>query len=149
MKFKEYSISKTYEINSVQLFEIVSYFENYSKWNTVIPDAKGKLIVGEELSLMLKFKNQTKLFNPIVVSVDDGNNFLLSKTLISKRIGEITHNFSFTPLSENSTRFTQRWIGKGILMRILWSKIEQGFSNFNIFNDDLESYVKKQNDGPI
>jgi len=86
MKPKQHSISKVYAINSTQLFQIVSNFENYDKWNTIIPNAKGKLIVGEKLSLTLKLNNKIKPFKPKVISINNGNSFLLSKILISKKM---------------------------------------------------------------
>ncbi len=145
MQSQTYSISKNYDINSDTLFQIVSDFENYNKWNTIIPKAKGKLIVGKELALVLKLNNKEKPFNPKVVSINKRAGFLLSKVLIAKGIGELTHKFDFIPLPNNRTKFIQTWTGKGILIKILWAKIEKGFADFNLFNEDLEKYVEKRN----
>ena len=144
MKHKTFSISKRYNIDSDTLFEIVSDFENYYQWNTIIPDAKGKLVVNGELALILKLNNKEKPLKPTVLSMDDKKSFLLSKIIIAKRIGELTHKFDFISLPNNTTQFTQTWTGKGILMQILWSKIERGFSDFNVFNNDLERFVEKR-----
>ncbi len=145
MKHKTSSISKKYNIDSESIFEIVSDFENYNKWNTIIPSAKGKLVINEVLTLILKLNNKTKPFKPTVLSIDDKKSFLLSKTILAKGIGELTHKFDFISLPNNTTQFTQTWTAKGILVRILWAKIKKGFANFNIFNDDLEKYVEKRN----
>jgi hypothetical protein len=145
MKAKTYFISRVYDTNSDSLFQIVSDFGNYSRWNTVIPRANGKLVTGSELALIMKIAGKTKPFNPKVVSIDPGTSFVLSKTWITKIIGELTHRFEFVVIAENKTEFIQTWTGKGILVKIIWPIIEKGFSEFKIFNDDLENYVKKQN----
>jgi hypothetical protein len=71
--------------------------------------------------------------------------FLLSKVLLLKGIGELTHRFEFKKLENNQTEFIQTWEGKGVLVRMMWSKIENGFSDFEIFNDDLITYIEKRN----
>ncbi|MBL4735592.1 MAG: hypothetical protein JKY18_09700, partial [Flavobacteriales bacterium] len=77
-------------------------------------------------------------------SIDQGKSFSLSKILITKGIGELTHEFEFVSLPDDKTKFTQTWTGKGILVKMMWSKIAEGFSDFEIFYDDLENYLVKQ-----
>jgi len=145
MKNKTYSISKKINTDSETLFKIVSKFENYSNWNTVIPNAKGELIEGTELQLMMNLNGKTRPFNPKVKSVEMNQSFLLSKVILLKGIGELTHRFEFKKLENNQTEFIQTWEGKGVLVRMMWSKIENGFSDFEIFNDDLITYIEKRN----
>jgi len=144
MKTKVYSISRVFDINSDTLFQIVSDFNKYREWNTIIPKAKGELKIGTKLELTMNMGGKTKPFNPKVISIDQGKSFSLSKILITKGMGELTHQFEFISLSNNKTEFIQTWTGKGILVKMMWSKIAKGFSDFEIFNDDLENYLMKQ-----
>jgi len=144
MKTKTFSISRVFDINSDTLFQVVSDFNKYSDWNTIIPKAKGELIIGTTLELTMNMGGKTKPFNPKVVAVDPGKSLSLSKILITKGIGELTHQFEFISLPNNKTEFIQTWTGKGILVKMMWSKIAEGFSDFEIFNDDLENYLMKR-----
>ena len=144
MKTKTYSISRVFDINSDTLFQIVSDFNKYSDWNTIIPNAKGELKIGTKLKLTMNMGGKTKPFNPKVISIDQGKSFSLSKILITKGMGELTHQFEFISLPNNKTEFIQTWTGKGILVKMMWSKIAKGFSDFEIFNDNLENYIMKQ-----
>ncbi|PCJ84523.1 MAG: hypothetical protein COA57_08995 [Flavobacteriales bacterium] len=144
MKTKTFSISRVFDINSDTLFQVVSDFNKYSDWNTIIPHAKGELKIGTTLELTMNMGGKTKPFNPKVVAVDPGKSFSLSKILITKGIGELTHQFEFIYLPNNKTEFIQTWTGKGILVKMMWSKIAEGFSDFEIFNDDLEKYLMKR-----
>lgn len=145
MKSKTYSISKVINTNSETLFNIVSEFESYSNWNTIIPNANGKLREGTELQLVMKMNGKNRPFNPTVISLERNKRFLLSKVFLSKRIGELTHQFEFKELENNQTEFVQTWTGKGILVKMMWSKIQNGFSDFEIFNNDLTEYIEKRN----
>ncbi len=140
---KTYSISKVYDVNSDALFQVVSDFNNYSKWNTIIPNAKGELVIGTTLALTMNLDGKTNPFNPKVITVDKGKRFLLSKVFLTKGIGELTHQFEFIPLADNKTEFIQTWTGNGFLVKMMWSKIAEGFSSFKTFNDNLESYLMK------
>jgi len=144
MKTKVYSISRVFDINSDTLFQIVSDFNKYREWNTIIPKAKGELKIGTKLELTMNMGGKTKPFDPKVISISQGKSFSASKILITKGIGELTHQFEFISLPNNKTEFIQTWTGKGILVKMMWSKIAKGFSDFEIFNDDLENYLMKQ-----
>ena len=108
------------------------------------PRAKGELKEGTELELMMKINNKIRPFRPKVKSVEVNESFLLSKVCISKRIGELTHKFEFKAIENNQTEFIQTWGGKGLLVQIMWSKIKNGFSDFEIFNADLAKYIEKK-----
>ena len=145
MKIKTHSISKIINTNPETLFKIVSEFENYGNWNTIIPNARGELTIGTELELMMQMNGKTRPFNPKVISIKRNKSFLLSKVILSKKIGELTHKFEFKKLESNQTEFIQTWTGKGILVKMMWSKIQNGFSDFEIFNNDLTEYIEKRN----
>ena len=145
MRIKTYAISKIINVNPELLFETVSTFENYKDWNTIIPNANGKLKKGEKLLLVLKMNGKTRLFNPTVISLEKNKRFVLSKKIISKTIGELTHEFEFKKIENNRTEFIQTWEGKGILVLFMWSKIKNGFSEFEKLNDNLNTYIEKRN----
>ena len=142
---KTFSISRVFDTNPATLFRIVSDFNNYSNWNTVVPKAVGELKVGTMLHLTMKMGGKTTTLKPKVISIDPGNSFLLSKVFLTKGIGELTHLFEFISLPNNKTEFSQTWTGKGFLLKMMWSKVERDSSDFETFNDDLENYLMKRN----
>lgn len=144
MSSKKYSISKVINTYHKILFKIVTDFERYREWNTIITDAKGKLIEGNQLQLNMKINGTIKRFTPIVTFKTMNRNFKLSKTIISKRIAELTNTFEFIPLNDNRTKFIQTWTGCGILMKIIWPQVKTSLSHFEIFNHDLIDYIKQQ-----
>lgn len=101
MKDKTHTISKVINTDIETLFKVVSDFNQYKNWNTVIPNAKGELIVGTKLQLTMISNGKERPFNPKVLSVIPNTSFLLSKTLFSKSILELTHLFYFKSLSDN------------------------------------------------
>jgi len=144
MKTKTYSISRVFDVNSDTLFQVISDFNKYSEWNTIITKAKGELKIGATLELTMNIGGKTKPFNPKVISIDQGKSFSLSKILITKGMGELTHQFEFISLPNNKTELIQTWTGNGILVKMMWSKIAKGFSDFEVCNDDLENYLMQQ-----
>ncbi|MFB2121467.1 hypothetical protein [Parapedobacter sp. 2B3] len=144
MKDKIHSISRVIDTDSETLFKIVSGFNLYKNWNTVIPNAKGELVVGTKLQLTMIINGKNKPFNPKVISVVPNKSFILSKTLFSKNILELTHLFEFKPLTDHKTEFIQTWKGQGILTVMLWEKIKNGFSSFEVFNNDIVKYISEQ-----
>jgi len=144
MKVGTHSISRVINTDIETLYKVVSDFNNYRNWNTIIPVAKGVLVVGTELQLTLNIDGKTKSFNPKVLSVFPNKSFLLSKTLLSRNILELTHLFEFKPQTDYKTEFIQTWKGQGILTKMLWEKIKNGFSSFEMFNDDIAKYINEQ-----
>lgn len=145
MKRKIHSISIVINSNSETLFKVVSDFENYNSWNRIITNAKGQLEEGELLQLKMKIDGKIIAFNPKVISIDRNKSFLLSKVFLSKRLGEIMHLFEFKEVDNDRTEFVQTWTGKGVLIKIMWPKLKKGFSDFKIFNEDLEKFIEKLN----
>lgn len=143
MRNKTYSLSRKIKSDAKTLFNIVSNFDNYSHWNTLIPMAQGELKKGAQLHLMIQTNGKTKPFNPTVKSIIWNRSFLLSKVFITEGIGELTHEFEFRELANNQTEIVQTWEGKGVMVEMMWSKIEEGFSDFEIFNSDLAKYVER------
>ncbi|MGY6650477.1 hypothetical protein [Wenyingzhuangia sp. IMCC45574] len=141
---KTFSISRIINSDSQTLFRIVSEFENYKNWNTIIPKAKGTLKNDEQLDLLMNINGKTTNFNPTVISINEKHSFLLSKTILSKKIAEVTHLFEFKQLEKNKTEFIQTWTGNGILINLIWSKLQKGFADFDIFNNDLEAFIEKK-----
>jgi len=145
MKSKAYSISKVIDIDPETLFNVISDFGRYENWNTIIPNAKGALEVGAELQLTMKVDGKYKPFDPKVVSIVPNKSFMLSKIIFSKTILELTHEFEFKSIADNRTELIQTWRGTGLLSIILWEKIKNEFSSFEIFNNNLVEYISKQN----
>jgi len=141
MKIKTHFISKVIDTDIETLFKLVSDFDQYKKWNSVIPDAKGKFEVGTELQLTMKIDGKNKPFNPKIIAIVPNKSFLLSKTLLSKNIFELSHQFDFKSLKNNQTEFTQTWKGQGIVAVLIWEKIRKEFSSFEKFNDDILKYI--------
>jgi len=142
MKTKTYSITRIINTSSDRVYKVISDANNYDQWNSIIPFAKGELKEGETLHLRMKSGNKTRSFKPKVISVTEGKSFTLSKIIISKGVGELTHRFDFKSLSPNQTEFTQTWIGEGWLVKMMWPIIAKGFSDFEILNDDLEKHLE-------
>lgn len=145
MKTKTYSISRVIDAEPETVFRAVADFSQYKNWNTFIPYAKGNLVVGTELQLTMKVNGKNTPFNPKVISVVLNKSFLLSKTIISKNIIELTHQFEFKPLPDHKTEFSQTWQGRGIIAVMLWGKIRKGCLSFEIFNEDLAQYIGTRN----
>ncbi len=140
-----FSISKVINTDPETLFTILSKFENYSDWTTIIPSAQGELKEGTSLKLMLKMDGTLRPFRPKVKLVEWNKCFLLSRVFLTRGIGELTHRFDLKKLENNQTELVQTWEGKGLLVQLMWSKIKEGFSSFEILSNDLFQYIGELN----
>lgn len=68
---------------------------------------------------MMNVKGKNRPFNPTVQLVEPNKRFILSKVVLSKWLGELTHQFEFKQLENNQTEFVQTWVGKGILVKMM------------------------------
>ena len=143
MENKTHSINRIINTNSDRVFKVVSDFKNYEKWNSIIPSAKGEFKEGARLNFRMKIDNKIKPFKPKVISIKKGESFTVSKIIISKGVGELTHHFEFKSLAPDKMEFIQTWTGKGWLVKMMWPKISKLFPDFEIFTDDLVKYLEK------
>lgn len=145
MKTKSFNLSKRIKGSQEEVFNVISNFNEYEHWNTLIPKAKGSLEIGNELQLKMKINGKLKPFNPKVISFKKNVVMHLSKTIGNPVIGEINHFFELQAINDKETIISHTWQGKGILVQIFWKKMTQGFSVFEIYNRDLANQLSKTN----
>jgi hypothetical protein len=142
MKTHEFSI----EIHAGpgRLWEILTDLAKYPEWNSVIPAAKGTLTPGSRLDLRLKLSegNPTP-FAPEVVKVIPEKELLLTKSLAHKRLLYAKHYFLIAELDANTVRFSQRWEFSGLLLPLLWGKLEAGLGAFARLNKDIKREAER------
>lgn len=142
-----YSISRVFNAKPQMIFDVVTDFNNYENWNTLIPSAKGNLNIGDEIRMVLKLNGRKRPFSPKVTFVDKNLSFTLTKKILLKQLGELNHKFEFYPLDNGTTELRQTWTGSGMLIKLLWPLIKRSFAEFEIFNDNLYKHLQEQNVG--
>jgi hypothetical protein len=136
----EYSISDTIPAGAEELFHIISNFEDYHVWNSLIPEAKGKLQMNEKLKLKILHDGKLRNFKPKVIAIDSTVGFTLRKSMLLNAV-VLMHEFKIQSISSNQSVLTQTWTGKGWIAKSSWKKFTPLFEAFKTYNEDLKKYL--------
>ena len=143
---REYQFSTNLDTSQKKAYEVLIDFGNYKHWNSLIPEAEGHLGLNELIHLKLKFyeDEDPDTFEPVVTEIHPPKHFILSKGLGFSWLGLVSHSFELLPLQDGQIKFTQKWLGSGLLIAFIWPKLSENFDKFKRINHDLSLYLKKK-----
>ncbi|MEX0299004.1 MAG: SRPBCC family protein [Kordiimonas sp.] len=123
-----------------KVWEALVDFESYPNWNPTLTYVEGHLKSGEILHA--RFGRARNLTAADVEQVEEGNMFVMSRSLIHPYLVHMAHDFELQEIEGGVTQFIQRWHCKGMLVPFLWSKMTTGMLKFERFNRGLKSYIE-------
>ena len=114
-------------------------FSSYPSWNPFIVSIKGQKQVGKHIQVLIKTKNGKEMgFEPIVLKLDENDEFRWRGKLGIRGIFDGEHYFALEPLSNDQTRFIHGEFFSGILVGIMGNLLKDTKASFEEMNQALK-----------
>ncbi len=118
------------------VWEMLTDFPSYPKWNPFIRSAGGRVQEGERLKVFLQPPGgRGTNFRPRVLAAEPGRQLRWLGHLGIPGLFDGEHIFEIEQLDPGRVKFTQRERFSGLLIPLLWRKLDrgtrQGFENMN------------------
>ncbi len=131
-----------------RVWDILTDFDRYVKWNSFITSIHGDLNPGSRLAVHMQPPGTKGMdFNPVITKVEPVNEFRWVGNLWVKGIFDGEHAFRLEELENSRTRLIHCERFRGILAPLILSligkKIKEGFENMN---NELKEESEKSND---
>ena len=127
------------------IWEVISDFNKFYQWNSVVPYATGILKEGNTLKTSLKVTKNVRRSSCHVNMVSPLHYYVLSKKFIFKWLLYLEHSFIVQPIdeSENEYKFVQTLETSGLLNTLVRKLLRQRWIKFHQMNRDLKNYLDK------
>jgi hypothetical protein len=119
-----------------KVWEVLMAFSRYPEWNPFVREISGEARQGARLRARLQLPGSSPMtFKPRVRRVIPGREFRWLGVLFIPGLFDGEHVFELLPAEDESTRFVQRELFRGVLVPLVWSSLEprtlQGFNEMN------------------
>jgi hypothetical protein len=119
-----------------RVWEILTDFAGFPQWNPFIRRARGNLVKGERLEVMMQPSGARGMtFSPTVLTVEADRELRWIGHLFVPGLFDGEHIFTIEPLGTGRVHFTQREIFTGLLVpllsRMLDTDTRRGFEEMN------------------
>ncbi|MBS4027465.1 MAG: SRPBCC domain-containing protein [Ignavibacteriales bacterium] len=143
------------EINSSaeNVWNILTDFEGYEKWNPLITNAEGEAIKGAKLKIEVTMNGKPMKFSPKVLVAEKNIELRWIGKVVSKKFFAGEHIFIIAPLGKNKILFIHGEKFSGVLLKTqknMLDGVEKGFEEMNVALkrraeafDTLKYWIKK------
>lgn len=119
-----------------RVWEILTDFAGFPEWNPFIRRARGNLVKGERLEVLMQPSGARGMtFSPTVLAVESDRELRWIGHLFVPGLFDGEHIFTIEPLGTGRVHFTQREIFTGLLVpllsRMLDTDTRRGFEEMN------------------
>ncbi len=128
-----------------KVWKVLTDFKAYPDWNPFITSIEGEVFEGSKFSVNIQsLGSKAMRFKPVCISFNENVEFSWLGKLMTKGIFDGKHFFELIPLEGGKTKFIQREEFKGILVPMLWKKLDVNTRwSFEMMNDKLKETVEK------
>ncbi|UCH66579.1 MAG: SRPBCC domain-containing protein [Ignavibacterium sp.] len=140
------------EINTVieidetidQVWEILTDFSSFPKWNPFIKKIDGELKVGTQLQVLIEPPGgKAMTFKPTVKILEPKTEFRWLGNLLFPGIFDGEHIFQLEQIDNNKTKFIHRENFSGLLVPLFWKSLNSNTRNgFEAMNKALKEKVE-------
>jgi hypothetical protein len=129
-----------------KVWEILANFDHYSDWNPFIQTISGEMSEGSQLHVAIQpVGGKLMHFRPTVIRMQKHQELRWLGQLFLPGLFDGEHYFQIEKISENVVRFIQGEQFRGILVPLLWGRIESGTkAGFKAMNDALKKKAEMQ-----
>jgi hypothetical protein len=130
---------------SEKVWKVLTNFKAYPDWNPFITSIEGEVFEGSKFKVSVQSLGSKPMrFSPICTSYNENVEFSWLGKIMMKGIFDGKHGFELIPLVEGKTKFIQREEFKGILVPMLWKKLDVNTRwSFEMMNDKLKETIEK------
>lgn len=140
---REYKLDIDINASAQKVWDALLDFDNYAKWNPVVPSITGVFEVGESIEhTLVKVNGEKVLYTPKVLQVEAPFKSTLAKSLLHPRFAYLVHHFELQALTDNLTRFRQRWECSGLAIPLPWNSFITRFKHFEKASAGLKAYLE-------
>lgn len=126
-----------------KIWEVLTDFEQYPKWNPFVVRIEGKPIKGTRLKNTLQNGDKQFQFKPIVTTAVPGKSFAWLGSVLVKGIFDGHHSFELEDVGNGQVKLIHSEKFSGILSGFLLKKIGADTrNNFVKFNEALKNRVE-------
>jgi hypothetical protein len=118
------------------VWQLLTDFASFPRWNPFIRQARGNVLVGERLEVIIQPSGASGMtFRPTILKAEPNQELRWLGHLLVSGLFDGEHIFTIEPLGTNRVRFVQREIFTGLLVplfaRGLDTDTRRGFEEMN------------------
>ena len=127
------------------VWEILTDFDNYGKWNPFIKSISGMKEEGEQLKVFIQPpEGKGMTFKPLVLNYQENSEFRWIGKLGIKGIFDGEHYFKLEEISPIQTKFIQGEKFTGILVVLMRNLVKNTKRGFEIMNKALKKEAEQK-----
>jgi hypothetical protein len=124
---REFRTQITIHASADRVWEVLTDFAAYPSWNPFIRAISGNAVLGGKLVIKLQgFGTSTMRFSPRVLTVRKPQELRWLGRLGIPGLFDGEHSFTIAPADPGSVLFTQAETFRGILVPLVWRRLERG-----------------------
>lgn len=128
------------------VWNVLTDFEAYPKWNPFIKSLQGEKIVGRNLLATIQPPNSKPMtFKPVLLKFDQDKEFRWKGKLLIKGLFDGEHYFILEKLGVNETRFIHGELFSGILIPLLGNVFKNTELGFSKMNEEIKKICESKN----
>jgi hypothetical protein len=131
-----------------RVWDILTDFAAYPRWNPFIRSISGKLEVGERLEARLEPPGGRGItLRPTVLSAEPNRQLRWLGHLLVPGLFDGEHTLATKPLEENRVRFVQHEVFKGVLVPLVARSLANTLRGFEEMNEALKEQAEALPEG--
>ena len=128
-----------------QVWDVLTDFETYTRWNPFIVEASGKAEAGKHLRLRMRPPGgKERSFNPILTKVMENQELRWQGFMYFGGLFDVEHIFTIEEHEPGRVHFVQRELFNGLLVPFFWGSVSESTkAGFEAMNEVLKERVEK------
>jgi hypothetical protein len=141
---KEISTEITINAEMHKVWQILTEFGEYNKWNPFVRKIEGTAKVGSRLKIHLHTsKGKTRTYRPYITKVEPHKELRWYGKSILPGIFNGERIFTLESISKEQTKFIHKEIFAGILVDLIGNRLDKDILDiFTEMNDDLKKWAE-------
>lgn len=133
---------ETIDASPEQVWEVLSDFEGFGKWNPVIVSVEGRAVVGENITFHMVLPGGSKSSHkPKIVEATPGRSLRWEGVVGAAWLARAVHEFHLRP-SAGGTVLTHKETFTGVLVPLVKGTLKRTEEGFNDMNRALKERVE-------
>jgi len=143
-KMKEYKIEIDINGSKEAVWEAITNFDAYPKWNSVLEmNNNDSLVIGSEFEVSISQPdNKQSNFKALALSKEKLSSFSARQKIIGKWFFQATHHFIIKEADKETVTFIQKWELTGLISSMFRKQIFKELEVFKIMNGELKELIE-------